>query len=317
MSSGPGDRQRDDLRDEAIDVSRYARALRRNALLAAAIVVLCTAGTWVASLLLPPTYEARAELIVLASQSDSNGSTDAQALSRELATLQSLVTTSSVLQPAAAELGLDVGELRGRMTTSVEGQTSILAVVASGDTPEAAQSGANTVVQSLIEQRRDAERARLETAIDNISAEIDALGATGTVDQQQREALIQRRAELTVAAATAGDNLEVAQEAELPSDPSSPRPARNAAIAFFGSLLLALLVALALDRLRDRPRPAGRRGRSGRQRPRVPDLSTAVPEPSPRPAGGRDGLPAGDDRDGGARLTAGDGSPAEEWSPRA
>lgn len=299
-------------------MGRYARALRRNALLAVTIVVLCTAGTWAASLLLPPSYEARAELIALASQTDTNGSTDAESLSRELATLQSLVTTSSVLQPAAEELRLDVADLRDRITTSVEGQTSILAVVVSGDTPEAAQSGANTVVQSLIEQRRDAERARLRTAIDNISAEIDALAATGTVDQQQREALIQRRAELTVAAATAGDNLEVAQEAELPSDPSNPRPLRNAAIAFFGSLFLALLAALALDRLQTRQRAgrgAGRRGHSRRQRPPVPDLPASVQEWSPAPVGRRDGRLADDDRDGEESLTAGDGRFAEERSP--
>ncbi len=246
-------------------MSRYAAVLRSNALLVVAVVALCTGSTWAASLFLSPTYEARAQVIVLEGRGDTTTGGDSQALSRELATLQSLVTTSSVLQPATEQLGVDVSDLRGRVSASVEGQTSILAVTARGGTAEVAQVSANTVVEALIRQRRDSERARLEGAIENISAEIKALESAGTADQQQRDALVQRRAELTVAAATAGDNLEVAQEAELPSEPASPRPLRNAVVAFFGSLLLAFFVALARDRLRDR-QPSARVASLGRGR---------------------------------------------------
>jgi capsular polysaccharide biosynthesis protein len=240
-----------------MDVGRHVAALRRHILLILVVVTLGTVGTMIASLLWPPTYEARAEVLILGAQGDTTGG-EPEALARELATLQTLVRTSTVLAPAADRLGANVGELRDQVATRVEGQTSILTITARAASAERAQQMTNAVVDALVDQRRDAERARLEAAITNISDAITDLDLTGA-DDEQRQALIQRRAELTVAVATAGDDLTVAQEAELPSNPASPRPPRDTVIGFAVSVVLAVLLALAVDSF-------GGRSRDGRER---------------------------------------------------
>jgi uncharacterized protein involved in exopolysaccharide biosynthesis len=254
VNRGRDEDSQDALRDDPIDVGGYAAALRRHIVLILVIVTLCTSGAFVAAQLWPPTYAARAELLILAGQ----GGTP-EALNQELATLESLTRTSTILAPAAERLGVDVSELRGRIDPEIQGQASILGITGRGTSAEQAQETANAVVEALVRQRRDAESARLQETIENLSAAIDALRSTGS-ENEQRSALIQRRAELTVAAATAGDDLVVAQEAELPTEPVTPQPVRDTAIAFFVSLALAVLLALARDRAvarRPRVEPGG------------------------------------------------------------
>ena len=57
---------------------------------------------------------------------------------------------------------------------------------------------------------------------------------------------------LTASAATAGSELQLADRAETPSRPTSPRPVRNGAFAFVAALFIAVLVALARERLAPR-----------------------------------------------------------------
>jgi capsular polysaccharide biosynthesis protein len=254
VSSDPGANQHDALRDEAIDTGRYVSVLRRNALLVVAIVALWTCGTWAASFLLPPTYESSGQVIVVGRQGDTSGTLSPETINRELANLQSAVTTSSVLQRAADQLGVDARDLGQRVTASVDGVTSILTVTAHAGTAEGAQNSADTVIDVFLQHRRESTRARLEASIESISTEIIALESSRTIEGPQREALTERRAELIVAAATAGDDVQLAQEAGLPSEPTSPRPLRNAVIAFFVSLAIAVVLVLGLDQVNDRRR---------------------------------------------------------------
>jgi capsular polysaccharide biosynthesis protein len=247
------------LRDEPIDVSVHATTLRRHAAFVIVLVALCSAGTWLGSHFLPVSYQAESTLIVLAGDGVTGGSTDTQWVNRELITLQTLATTSSVLRPAAEDVGLDLETMRERISTQVEGQSAVIRVTADAPTREEARDSANSVVTALVEQRRLSERERIQEAISVISQEIEILGATpGNAEDQQRAGLLQRRTDLAISAATAGNYLDVADEAELPAEPASPRPLLNAAVAFVGSLVLAVLLALTLARVRARQmaRPA-------------------------------------------------------------
>lgn len=256
MSSSPFDRYPDPFGDDAIDVARYLGTLRRNALLIAAIVSVFTVSVLGVSVLAPEVYDSSADVVVLGGDSGFSSTADAEMMRRELATLRSLVTTRAVLQPAAQQLGVGVAKLRDRITSSVDAQGNILSIAARGQTATDARDAANTVARSFVRQREQVERARLAAVIDALSREIsDIEAADGDSDRQQLQALGERRAQLVVAAAAAGTNLHIAQEAELSNTPSGPRPLRNAVLALFGSLLLAVLVALARDRLRARLTP--------------------------------------------------------------
>lgn len=257
MSSGlVDDGQRDPFRDEPIEVGRYIAALRRNVTLIAAIVAVFTASVLVASQLAPETYDARADLIVIPSDSSFSGAADAESVRRQLATLRSLVTTPAVLQQAAQQLGVQVADLRERVTSSVDAQANILSITARARTAEDARDAANTVAQLFAQQREETERVRLSAVIDSLSLEISNIEAAGADGEGPRlQALEERRAQLLVAAAAAGSSLQIAREAELPDAPSSPHPLRNTVLALFGSLLLAVLVVLGRDWLRGRLTP--------------------------------------------------------------
>ena len=67
--------------------------------------------------------------------------------------------------------------------------------------------------------------------------------------------------ELAVSEASAGLRPLIAERAEPPDAPASPRPFRNGVLAFFGALFLGVLVALGRDQLTPRvsgPRELGR-----------------------------------------------------------
>ena len=99
--------------------------------------------------------------------------------------------------------------------------------------------------------RRQYERARAD-----LQVELDRLrGVTGANPQEQ--ALRERISQIGVSIATAGIDLAVAQPAEPPDEPDTPRPLRNTALGIVLGLFIGVLVALARDRLV--PRVSGSR----------------------------------------------------------
>src|SRR3954451_3261822 len=87
--------------DQPVELGRYGRALKRNWLLMALIVLPLTALVLVFSLMLDKSYRATAQ-IVLGDEAGASASPDVQ--TRQLATLQAFVTTRSVLARAVRTL---------------------------------------------------------------------------------------------------------------------------------------------------------------------------------------------------------------------
>jgi polysaccharide biosynthesis transport protein len=80
-------------------------------------------------------------------------------------------------------------------------------------------------------------------------------GSRGRKAEQQ--ALRAQLNDLNLSEAAGGARLRLAQSAEPPSTPNSPRPIRNAVFAFFASAFIAVLAALAIDQIA--PRLSGAR----------------------------------------------------------
>jgi Mrp family chromosome partitioning ATPase len=234
--------------EEPIDVGRYANALRRSKLLIAVIVVVVTGLVLLMSLALPKTYSASATML-FAEDPSVTSTIDAE---RQLATIQKLLLTRDVLAKSAKRLpGETVGSLAGDVQASVDPTANIITISASGSTPEGAARTANVVAGAFLARERAAEITRIQSAQKRLNAAI--AGLKGTPGGAAQIALIRERlSELSVSAATAGSELQLADPAHPPSTPDSPRPVRNAAFAFVAALFVALLVALGRERVAPR-----------------------------------------------------------------
>jgi capsular exopolysaccharide synthesis family protein len=245
QSRGPG------LDESSADVRRYMAAISRSRALIALTVAIITGAVLILSLLLPKTYESVAR-ISLDEQSGVLGTLDAESTQRRLATLETLLTSQEVLDRAAQEVpGETEGSLEDSVESSVDEEANIINVVGSDGEAERSAQIAQAVADSFLAVQADQQRDRLEAARDDLVAQIERLSASSAPDAEvQIQAIQERLSQVAVDIQLAGSELQLAQPAEVPSAPATPRPVRNTVLAFFGSLFLGILLALARDQLR-------------------------------------------------------------------
>jgi tyrosine-protein kinase len=233
--------------EQPIDVQRYANALRRSRVLIAAIVIGLTGFVLLLSLMLPKTYTAQATILFDEAPSVT-ATTDAV---RQLATVQKLLTTRDVLALSAKKLNTTVAALSSKVHASVDPNANIVSISASASTPKAAARTANAVAAAFLARERAVELARIQIAKTRLTNAIAQL--VGTPGGKAQIPLLRARlGDLSASAATAGSELQLADSAQPPSKPTSPRPVRNAAFAFVAALFIAILVALGRERLAPR-----------------------------------------------------------------
>ena len=261
--------------EQPVDVRRYVNALRGSWLLIAAIVIPVTAGVLALSLNSPKTYSSTATMLL--DESPDTASADA---ARQLATIQTLLTTRNVLQEAARKLpGESAQTLAGKVTAAVDPNANIVRINASAESPRAAARIANAVTTVFLSRQRTSELRRLEASRARL---VDALARLrGTPGSRAEIALIKERlTELSISEANAGSELQLADAARVSARPVSPRPVRNGAFAFVAALFIAVIVALG--RARVAPRVGGPRELG--QLTGLPIL-TQVPQARRRPGG--------------------------------
>jgi capsular exopolysaccharide synthesis family protein len=170
---------------------------------------------------------------------------------RQLETTRNLLTTDAVLDRAARGLPPAAREDVGNIESSVDANANIIRITAFSENPKYAAMIANQVADSFLQERTKFERERVENARERLEAQIGEL-ENAPAAAEQIGAIRQRISELSVSEGAAGSDLQVAQSADVPSEPASPRPLRNAVLAFFGALFLAVLIALGRDQLTPR-----------------------------------------------------------------
>jgi Mrp family chromosome partitioning ATPase/capsular polysaccharide biosynthesis protein len=261
VASGPSTGRREPVGEERVEVRRYLDALSRSRWTIVAVVLLMTGIVVAVSLLLPDSYRATTRLVFEQSTTPF-GETDEASTRRRLATTETLLTSQQVLDTAARRVpGAEDGDdIAGKVTSSVEDDANIINISGSDEDPDTAARIANAVAGAFLSEREEVERERLAQARQQLEAEIIALeGAPNAA--VQIGAIRERISELAVGEASAGADLTVAERADAPSEPASPRPVRNGVLAFFGSLFLAILIVLGRDQLTPRvsgPRELGR-----------------------------------------------------------
>jgi tyrosine-protein kinase len=255
MTQLPGTPGRID-EDQPVDLPRFVAAIRRAWWLIALIVVPLTATVLVLSLVLPATYDATTRLVVEEPPGALDGG-DGEAVTRRLATIQTLLTSRDVLTRAADELpGETPDTLEDKVTASVDDAASIVDVNATDGDAQGAADIANRVAATFLAERRGAERERFATARRDLQDALDRL--QGDPDASvEAAALRQRLSELNVAEVAAEDELRVAEQARPADAPSAPLPLQNTLFAFFAASFLAILAVVGREAVA--PRVAGPR----------------------------------------------------------
>lgn len=236
--------------EQPIEVHRYLSALQRNWKVITLCVALATLTAIALSFVLPKHYVATATVVEQDSLGVLGSTSDVETVKRRLSTIQRLVSTSTVLDAAAARISRATRrDLKRAITSSVDGEANIIEISAESGNPKAASAMANAVALSLIEQRNAAERGQLATAREQLNRELARLRLGGG-SASEIQAIRDRLSEIAVAEASAGGSLALAQAAEAPERPSSPRPLVNGVLALFVSVFLCVLVLLGREQLR-------------------------------------------------------------------
>lgn len=239
--------------DEPVDVPRYLAALKRAWPLILLLIVLMTLTVLVLSLALPKSYEASARIVF----DDRAGAgaletTDVETVRRQLATVQVLLTTSDVLRQVAQRVPDESADtLEDKVETSVDEDANIIDVTATDGDAAGAAAIANAVARQFLEMEAAADKARFARSREALQTALARLGDS-SARRAEADALRTQLNDLNLSEAANGDRLRLAQSAEPPSSPASPRPVRNTIFAFFASAFIAVLAALAIDQIAPR-----------------------------------------------------------------
>jgi capsular polysaccharide biosynthesis protein/Mrp family chromosome partitioning ATPase len=236
-----------------IDVARMVGALRASAPVIALAVAAVTLIVFAVSSATAERFRATARIVAgpLAASAPT-ADTD----QRRLATNVALLTTPDVLGAAARSLPHQTAAgLRHKLSTTIATDADVIDVTATDHKAGAAAAIANAVARAFLDRRAATARAGIAQARAALTAQLTQLGAGGPAAADQATAIRDRLSELVVDEANAGDDLELAEAAQAPSAPYAPRPLRNAAIALFAALFVAVLAVVLRERLR--PRPGG------------------------------------------------------------
>jgi Mrp family chromosome partitioning ATPase len=257
--------------EEPIEVRRYLDAVRRGLPLILAITFVLAVTVYVVSSTLPKRYKATASIVQrTGAVIDQTGNVDS--ITRDLNTINSLVTTDSVLESVAGKIpGTTIDDLRDNVSSSVDPNANLIYVTAKDGDPRTSATIANSVARTFVSEQADIQRRQYEQARAELQDELTRLEAAGN-DRVQERAIRDRISQLAVSIATAGIDLAVAQPADVPDAPDTPRPLRNTALGIVLGLFLGVLVALGRDQLV--PRISGSRELS-----RLLDLPVLVTVP--------------------------------------
>ncbi len=251
--------------------------IRRGFLWALLAGIVCAAAAWYISRLQEPTYQATVTLILSQPSSELNrfGVSLVTAPSIDVNAYREAARSNPVLLASMESLGSsqvtteELEEFAKQLTARTQENrlSSMLYLDFTADTPEAAAAAANAVAGNLLEWDTERATRNLQTIVDTLEAQIASLdsqlvGLDGEDSALQRESISSLRAQQQVSLNSARallnsavGALEIMEPALPPLTPISPRPLRNAALAFVLAVFLVyglLLLRGALDtRVRD------------------------------------------------------------------
>jgi len=160
--------------------------------------------------------------------------------------IAALVSTSGVADGASRVLGERPGSVRGAIAAKANEKTDFITITSTAGSGERAAAIANAVARSLRVTREKAGIRRVDAAIANVEKELADLPPG---ERLQRAQLSEKLQGLRALRAAQGENMQVIEPAAVPAAPVSPKPKRNAILAFVVALLIAAGAAALAERL--------------------------------------------------------------------
>jgi polysaccharide biosynthesis transport protein len=242
------------------DLRRMVAVLRRRAPLILGCLFVTAVIAFGVSELQTKEYSASASLLfrnpgfaedLFGTTSVASTPTDAD---REAATNQKLVGLEVVGTLAARRLpGLSPEEVSEMVSVSSEGEADVVSVTATSPDPAQAKLVANIFARQFIAFRASTDRSKLLEA-----KRLAEHGFEQLTPEQKKgprgQALSRGVEKLGILASLQTGNAELVQPAELPTEPSSPKPVRNAVLGAIVGLLIGIGLAFLFEQLNRRLR---------------------------------------------------------------
>ena len=150
----------------------------------------------------------------------------------------------------ASQLGHGLTEQEVASNVSVGGlaESDVVNVSATATSPELAAGIANAYIRQFVKEQRGANRRYFKSALALVNKQLGRLSHVQRLGQDGLE--LQNRAQtLGLLSELNYGNVQVAQEAQVPTSPSSPKTSRNTILGGLLGLLIGLGLAFVLERL--------------------------------------------------------------------
>lgn len=227
----------------------------RLGLLTTVIVLIGASVGYGVSLLLPPQYSARADVLYLVTREQPTGFLRED---RNLTTQLVLLTSRSVLEPVARANLVPVDELDDRVTAEIVDSSEVIRIEVRDGSPEGALSLVRGIVDRYLEVGNNDERAALRQYLDGelriVLDRIADVRADSPVSAAELGPLVDRELSLRGQldelrlSDLAGPASRVLVEPYALPDRVSPRPLLAAATGALSGLLIAAVVVAVLAR---------------------------------------------------------------------
>jgi succinoglycan biosynthesis transport protein ExoP len=167
----------------------------------------------------------------------------------QAATNITLVSQPTVASRAAQILHVPVATVAGGISIAAAGASDIVNVTASAASPSFAARLANAYALSFISYRKQADRSQIVQAAAQLQGQIRRLQQSGQAGGGQLRDLQTRLSQLDVLASTQTGDVQLGQDAGVPTAPVASHMARNTGLGLVAGVLVGLLAALILERL--------------------------------------------------------------------
>jgi capsular exopolysaccharide synthesis family protein len=143
--------------------------------------------------------------------------------------------------------GLTEEKVRADLNISAQGESNVVNVAATANSPTLAAAIANTYTKRFVTEQQNANHAYYGSALRLVEKQLKSLSSKQKLSPSGI-ALAGRAQSLGVLAELRNGNVEIAQAATPPTSPSSPKTSRNTVLGAVLGLLLGLGIAFLLER---------------------------------------------------------------------